>query len=367
MSFDGITLVEVENGRARHTIRDLSRQNAGTRNPLDRRPESGEDPARAMLKNVEACYRDGASLRNLFVRPNQVFLTNANRADVFFKAPVDAAGKVYTVFSQEFPLPTDNFQQRLQQTIATGRPGFNPGNPAPIDVVVGYIKVTGDAVAGGDFDVMSLRDKLPPVPPYLLPIADSELQVPAAEARQRQVPADSFRTRTLSYSGYGPTDFPLVHVPETFAQQHPELKGRLWDDINGARVLLAPFSRTMAINGEFDLTKHSVPPAPQKFGHHDPNHPKTLLDTSEEWVVYNCSVSLWSHTNTDKFQQPGQVQSALSGLPDRPRRRPSAVRAGSRISDHHQRRRPPVPHPREPVLGDTHRCARRARPPAQHS
>ena len=37
--------------------------------------------------NVEDCYRDGDSLRNLFVRPNQIFLTNANRADVFFKAP----------------------------------------------------------------------------------------------------------------------------------------------------------------------------------------------------------------------------------------------------------------------------------------
>ncbi|MBA2259733.1 MAG: multicopper oxidase domain-containing protein, partial [Acidobacteria bacterium] len=306
LAFDGITLVEVENGRARHTIRDLSKQNAGSRNPLDGRVEAGDNPARAMLKNVEDCYRDGDSLRNLFVRPNQVFLTNANRADVFFKAPVDAAGKVYTVFSQEFPLATDNFQQRLQLTIATGRPGFNPANPAPIDVVVGYIRVAGDPVPGGDFDVMSLRDKLPPVPPYLLPVADGEVRVRAAEAKQRGVPADSFRTRTLSYSGYGPTDFPLVEVPETFARAHPELKERLWDEINGARVLLPPFSRTMAVNGEFDLTKNPVPPAPQKFGHHHPNHPKTLLDTSEEWIVYNCSVSLWSHTDKAKFEQPGQ-------------------------------------------------------------
>ncbi len=306
LAFDGITLVAIENDRARHTIRDLSKQNAGTRNPLDRQPDAGEDPARAMLTNVEACYRDGDSLRNLFVRPNQVFLTNANRADVFFKAPVDAAGKVYTVFSQEFPLPTDNFQQRLQMTIASGRSGFNPANPAPIDVVVGYIKVARDPVAGGDFDVMSLRDKLPPVPPYLLPVADTELRVPASEAQQRGVPVDSFRTRTMSYTGYGPTDFPLVEVPESFAREHPELKGRLWDDINGARVLLAPFSRTMAVNGEFDLLKNPVPPAPQKFGHHDPNHPKTLLDTSEEWVIYNCSVSLWSHTDKEQFKQPGQ-------------------------------------------------------------
>ncbi len=45
LSFDGITLVEIENGRARHTIRDLSKQNAGTRNPLDRQP-AGEAPTR---------------------------------------------------------------------------------------------------------------------------------------------------------------------------------------------------------------------------------------------------------------------------------------------------------------------------------
>ena len=306
LSFDGITLVEVENGHARYTIRDLSRQNAGTRNPLDRQPADGEDPARAMLKNVEDCYRDGDSLRRLFVRPNQVFLTNANRADVFFKAPVDSAGKVYTVFAQEFPLPTDNFQQRLQVGIARGRSAFTPGNPAPADVVVGYIKVGGEPVAGGNFDVMSLRDRLPPVPPFLLPVEDDELRVPAGEAGRRGVPAGSFRTRVISYSGYGPTDFPLVDVPQAFADAHPELKGRLWDRIDGATVLLPPFSRTMAVNGDFDLAANPDPPAPRKMGHHDPHHPRMLVDTSEEWVLYNCSVALWSHTDKTKHKQPGQ-------------------------------------------------------------
>ena len=306
LSLDGITLVEVENGRARHTIRDLARQNAGTRNPIDRRPAEGEDPTRAMLKNVEDCYRDGDSLRRLFVRPNQVFLANANRADILFKAPLDAAGKVYTAFAQEFPLATDNFQQRLQVGIASGRPGFNPANPAPADVVVGYIKVGGDAVPGGDFDVMTLGDKLPPVPSFLLPVADDELRVPASEASERGVTQGSFRTRTISYSGYGPTDFPVVEVPQAFAQQHPELKGRLWDQINGATVLLPPFSRTMAVNGDFDLASNPNPPAPQKMGHHDPHHPRMLVETSEEWVLYNCSVALWSHTDKAKYKQPGQ-------------------------------------------------------------
>ena len=148
LSFDGITLVQVENGRARYTIKDLSRQNAGSTNPFDRQPAAGEDPTRAALRNVEDCYRDGDSLRNLYLRPNQVFLSNANRTDVFFKAPLNADGTVYTVFAQEFILQTDNFQQRLQVGIASGRSGFNPANPAPIDVVVGYIKVDGDARAG---------------------------------------------------------------------------------------------------------------------------------------------------------------------------------------------------------------------------
>ena len=119
-----------------------------------------------MLKNVEDCYRNAESLRNTFVRPNQVFLANANRTDVFFKAPRDAAGKVYTVFAQEMPLGTDNFQQRLQLGLFRGTPGFTGGNPPPADVVLGYVKVAG-APVDGDFDVMSLIDKLPPVPAAL--------------------------------------------------------------------------------------------------------------------------------------------------------------------------------------------------------
>jgi FtsP/CotA-like multicopper oxidase with cupredoxin domain len=306
LSFDGITLVTVEKGRARYTIKDLSKQNAGSRSPLDRQAAPGEEPGRALLRNVEDCYRDGASVRNLFVRPNQILMTNANRADVFFKAPVDAAGKVYTILAQEFLLHTDNFQQRLQAGVASGRSAFSAANPAPIDVVVGYVRVTGEPVSGGDFDVMSLRDRLPDVPPYLQPIEDDELRVPAAEASSRGVPAGSFRSRVLSYSGYGPTDFPLIEVPEAYAKRHPEQRKLRWDEIDGTRVLLPPFSRTMAINGDFDLAANPDPPPAQKFGHHDPNHPRILVDTSEEWVLYNCSVALWSHTDTEKFKQRGQ-------------------------------------------------------------
>ena len=357
----------VENGQARHTIRDLSKQNAGSQSPLDRPTEPGDDAARAMLRNVEDCYRDGESLRNLHVRPNQVLLTNANRADVFFKAPRDAAGKVYTILAQEFILHTDNFQQRLQVGIARGGSGFSNGNPAPIDVVVGYVRVAGAPVPGGDFDVMSLSDRLPPVPPYLRPVEDDELRVPAAEAAQRRVPSGQFRTRVLSYSGYGTTDFPLIEVPEAFAREHPELKKRLWDEIDGTRVLLAPYSRTMAINGQFDLAGGAAPPVSQKFGHHDPSHPRILVDTSEEWVVYNCSIPLWSHTDTKTFQQPGQYAGHYRSYPLSRVEGQGALRRQSGVPDHDQGRRPPVPHAREPVLGDAHRGAGRTRPAPQRA
>ena len=100
-----------------------------------------------MLKNMEDCYRNAESLRNTFVRPNQVFLANANRTDVFFKAPRDAAGKVYTVFAQEMPLGTDNFQQRLQLgLLRSGRPDSPAAIPPPADVVLGYVKVAGAPV-----------------------------------------------------------------------------------------------------------------------------------------------------------------------------------------------------------------------------
>ena len=165
LSFDGVRLVEIENGRVRHTIRDLARQNAGSQNPLDRPTPAGEPPNRAMLKNVEDCYRNAESLRNTFERPNQVFLSPANRTDVFFKAPRDAAGKVYTMFAQEMPLGTDNFQQRLQVGLFRGTSGFTGGNPGPADVVLGYVKVAG-APVDGDFDVMSLIDKLPRYRPH---------------------------------------------------------------------------------------------------------------------------------------------------------------------------------------------------------
>jgi len=307
LSFDGLTLVTVENGRAKHTIKDLSRRNAGTVNPLNRAPAAGENPEEALLRNWEACFKDGTSLRNAFVRPNEVWLATANRADVFFKAPLDSAGKVFTVLAQEEILHTDNFQGRQQRRVI-GRQGFGgtTGNPPPSDVVVAHVHVRG-AACESDFNVMSLRDQLPPVPPFLQPVSDDETRMTAAEARLHKAPAGSHRTRTVSYAGFGAAGFPLFEVPEAFAKAHPELRNLTWAEHDGARVLLAPNARTMAINNQFDLAKNPNPPPPQKFIPNDPNRIRPLVNTCEEWVLYNPTPTLWGHTDLTRFPQKGQM------------------------------------------------------------
>jgi len=293
----------------------LSRQNAASANPLARPLAEGENSEEAMLRNWEACFKDGGSLRNAFVRPNEVWMATANRADVFFKAPVDSAGRVFTVLAQEETLHTDNFQGRQQRRLL-GRQGFGgtTGNPPPMDVVVAHVHVRG-ALVEDDFDVMSLRDKLPPVPPFLQPVSDEETRMTAAESRLRGVPAGSHRTRTISYAGYGSAGFPLIEVPEAFAKAHPELRNLVWAEHDGTRVLLAPNARTMAINNRMDLHKDPNPPLPQKFL---PNHPDRIrpqVNTAEEWVLYNPTPTLWGHTDLTRFPQKGQMLAQYRAYP----------------------------------------------------
>jgi len=313
LAFDGITLVEEdERGRPRHTVQDLSLVNAGTAHPYARRLDEGEDPFRGLLRNVEDCYRDGDSLRRCFNRPNEVYMATANRADVLFKAPLDGAGKVYTIFAQEVEVDSDNLQSVLQRSIATGEPSFNRPN---FNIVVGYVHVRGEPVEGGDFDVLSLRDALPPVPPFLHPVGEGELRAPAAETRARGVRGGSLRTRVVAYSGYGGAFFPLVRVPEEFATAHPELERLVWYRHDGAPILLPNYNRTMAIHTRFDLAANPDPGPPVKFLPGYADQSKVLLGTAEEWVLYNNSLSLWAHTDTEKVPQPGSYNAHFEAAP----------------------------------------------------
>lgn len=303
LAFDGITLVTEEDGRPRHTLRDLSLVNAGTLNPLDRPPAPGEAEAAATHRNIVDAFRDGDSLRRCFNRPNEVYLANANRADVFFKAPLDSAGKVFTIFAQEVNVHTDNFQQQLQNTLHAGEP---VARRPPMDVVAGYIHVRGEPVDGGDFDVMSLRDELPDVPPFLHPVREEELRTSVAEAAARGVPSGSARTRVLAYSGTGGADWPLIRVPESFAAAHPELEKLVWARHDGVAVLLPNYTRTMGIHSRFDLAADPDPGPSVKFAPQDETRPRVLAGSAEEWVLYNTSSMLWGHTDTERFPQQGQ-------------------------------------------------------------
>lgn len=302
LSFDGITLVTEENGRAVHRIRDLSQVNAGTANPLTPDPRRGENEHAAAVRAFESVYKDGDSLRRAYARPNEVYLTNANRTDLFFKAPINARGKVFTIFAKEAHIHSDNHQQTLQRLV------YAPEDfrrRAPFDTVVAYIHVTGDPVEGGDFDIQALNRHLPPVPPLLQPIHQRELEVPAAEAAITGVAPGSKRTRTISYTGTGAADWPLVYVPDAYADAHPELEDLTWTVHDGKKVLLPQFIQSMAINTEFDLRANPEPGVPRKFMPRDPQQSRVLVDTAEEWVLYNTSVVLWGHADTDKHPQPG--------------------------------------------------------------
>lgn len=311
LAADGITLVKVDKGQARYFVKDLSKQNALTENPLNRPPAVGEGLERAMLRNVEDCYRSGDSIRRSWVRPNEVFLGPANRADLFFEAPRHAADELYTLLAQEVVLHTDNFQQRLQWVMTNKEKGDRP----PVDLVLGYVHVRDEPVDAEPLDVATIDEVLPPVPPFLQPIGEDELRVPAREARARAVPEGSFRSRVVSYSGWGGFEAPLVEVPESFATEHPELEKLVWVKSEGTPILLTPHNRTMAINSRFDLALTPEPAPPQKFCPDDPTLPHVLVDTAEEWALYNSSVTLWSHTDTERFPQPGQYGLHYRGYP----------------------------------------------------
>jgi FtsP/CotA-like multicopper oxidase with cupredoxin domain len=313
LSFDGITLVREENGKARHHIRDLSKQNSGTQDPLasDVKPGAANE-YEARLDALESVFKDGDSLRRAFVRPNEVYLTNANRTDVIFKAPRGAAGQIFTIFAKEAHVHTDNYQRFLQKRIKD--PKRNARREL-FDTIVAYVHVDGDPVEGGDFDIQDLNAALPPVPPLLQPVHENELRVPAEEAQKTKVPPGSRRCRTIAYTGVGGADFPCIEVPDQYAEAHPELEDLTWSTHEGTRVLVPPVTHTMGINTGFDLAENPTPGTPRKFMPADPDGSRMLDNTAEEWVLYNTSQLMWSQTNLEKSPQPGSYANHFYSYP----------------------------------------------------
>ncbi|MFT5139524.1 MAG: FtsP/CotA-like multicopper oxidase with cupredoxin domain [Lysobacterales bacterium] len=312
LSMDGITLVKIENGKAVHKIRDLSKLNEGTENPFATGARPGESEPQARERGFREVFKNGDSLKRSFARPNEIYMTNANRSDVFFQAPLDSEGKVFTVFAKEAHIHTDNLQQTHQRHVTD--PGFFPFRPL-FDVVVAYIHVRGKPVEGGAFDVLSLNSHLPVVPPLLIPVSDDELKIPVKEASETAAVAGSKRCRIMSYSGTGGADFPAIKVPDGFAEARPDEENVTWTNIDGNHMLMPNLTATMGINPEFDLISNPQPGPPRKFAAHDPMHPVVFAETAEEWTVYNTSQLLWSHTDTERFPQPGAWRGHFESYP----------------------------------------------------
>ena len=349
LAFDGITLVQERADGFSYTIKNLAEQNAQSDNPLDR--ELTGNPNQAMLANLEACFADADSVKNCFIRPNEVDLAPANRTDLFFQAPrlpaasaSAPASETYTVVCLGSVVHSDDYQSSLMgnytiDTLAT----------PPEDIVVAYVVVSDGADASGDvsppipeYDVMELINVLPPVPQYLQPVTDDEVQVREASGNR---PADGdselpdrlgkFRTRTKIYSGWGSGDFPLVTTAgdsetarnfKAFIERDQANGGELelmrYAKIEKSEdyVLLAPALRTMAIaNSRSDeVIDDSDPLFPitrgmsRKFDPNDPERSMILESTAEEWALHNASMALWADTAK---KAPGQGAGHFPGQP----------------------------------------------------
>jgi FtsP/CotA-like multicopper oxidase with cupredoxin domain len=242
LAVDGVTLVRRENGKSRYIVKDLSKQNAGTVNPLwHPEPEclarlgawirkQGYDPETLkaaeqgadLLCRLFNVWKSPTTVKNCFVRPNEFYMGPANRTDLFFQAPGELGRKdpetgtryeVYTVLAKTVVVHSDT-PQAVAQDKVLGRP---PGAPSPEDVIVAYVLVENDpdappVPASKMADLMrELEHALPPVQEYLEPVGDRELVVTPAEVRARSdLRAGDHRTRRVLYSGWGHPSMPLV-------------------------------------------------------------------------------------------------------------------------------------------------------------
>lgn len=340
LAMDGVTLVtaNADGTNPEYRIKDLSKANPdATKTPL---PTDYTKKASENLAAFNACFADETGIKNCFVRPNEVYLAPANRVDLLFQAPpelsqshtVKIKGKeetekyeVYTVVARSAAVHFDNYQQGLQKGKET---------PVVADLVVAYIIVNGGAVAGpdtlADGSLLSaLQEALPSVPAYHYPVQASELAATAEEAKVRpEVEEGFYRTRTITYSGWGHPGQPILNTralddPDDpnlltainfieFTEEREDLEDLVYqqvidEDGQNYYALLQPEIRTMAINGykfsphlgNFDPENDSWPLIADPD---DPTNPvfmappQMYADSAEEWALFNSSITLWGKT-----------------------------------------------------------------------
>jgi FtsP/CotA-like multicopper oxidase with cupredoxin domain len=359
LAMDGVTLVEeVGASGAAYRIQDLSCQGSSdgpgdcdppnpSTNPLNR--PLGAMKNESMLENFQACYADGNGVRNCYVQPNEVYMGPANRTDILFQAP-DEPG-VYTVLAKAVIVHGDQYQTGLQANVDK-----DVLKTPPEDIVVAYVTVTDEEPSAAEAEnrtlstILDLNDVLPPVPPYLQPISDDEVRITAGDPDFDLHP-DLYRTRTITYSGWGSADSPLLTTVEgdpnstqdtatteafrDFVEEDQKLTDTSLEDLRYTEILqevdgslvsldekeyvLLPANlRTMAITGSTSdeiIEEESVPKSRgRKFDPTDAQRPMMLSGTAEEWSLHNDSISLWANTAADA-QPVGQFQGHYGALP----------------------------------------------------
>lgn len=310
LAMDGVTLVD-ENGD--YFVKDLATQ--GEQEIVNSLVDNDDGTVEGFLNYIEACFASPEAVKNAYMRPNEVYMAPANRTDLFFQAP--SAG-VYTVVAKSVMIHGDQAQLTAQTTL-TGSGNFN----VPQDIVVAYVSVSGAPFAPNFNVVNQINAALPSAPPYLQPITDEELEITEAEAERRGKPEEAglYRTRDVSYSGWGSADYPLVTTElneafrefvETDMDKETTLENLVYAEVNegsGVYSLLAPLVRTMAINHHFSA---GATTPPRKFDPTDPDTPHMLTGSAEEWALYNNSITLWG----DPTVKPeGQYAGHFIGYP----------------------------------------------------
>ena len=424
LATDGVPLIDLADGEARYTIKDLAQQNKDIPNPMTATVPDAEDENQAMLTRIANAHQDHVdpdtgqeltaqqSIHAAFVRPNEVYLVPANRADLLFRAPagvlapftldsIDSAAdlpaegsaavtdalvaafsqadaplsaasqatvvttdsiwriddpdtdggktyivaatgdtsvdvreiKIYSLLALSSVIHADTFQQSLQQAVAG-----NDTNavPRPQDIIVAHLVVSGETIVdegGGQFDVMSLVDSLPVVPPYHQPIVDDELVITAEEADAlSNAQAGDYRTRTVNYSGWGAQDYPLITTRSTTEFPNPNAEAFrefVLNDLKSNDGALQDLVYTQASDGDGNLLSdenddpiYLLLPAAirsmaidgRKFNPNDPLRPRMLVDSAEEWALFNTSSTLYGETDPDK-QPDGQYKAHYLSYP----------------------------------------------------
>jgi len=324
LAIDGVTLVKEDEktGEAKYFIKDLSLQGKGTKYPPSQPCSDPQKekfvkgrPNAEKLCRIESVFENGESIKNTWVRPNEFYMGPANRTDFLFQLPLDAkCGEVFTVLAKAAVVHADTPVFNLQNAFDEPDPA-----PGPEDIIVAHVVVVDETPVPGVGEarkmgadprgkIMSLNGCLPPAPPYLAPVTAEELKDDRGKVR----------SRIVNYSGWGNDGLPLVTTEghedpkenptakafHDFIQSRKgkELRDLRYTEFDDVEVLLAPRIRTMSING-------------RKFNPNDPKRFQVLVNTCEQWVLYNTTQTLWAHTDMEKHPQKGQYNKHFKAFP----------------------------------------------------